>query len=226
MNRVQGVVKMHFKDKWLWFFLPCLILFSSFIVNLIIGYFITDAIYTGGISSFYLYMLVMGIISLAQSFPFALGFSVRRTDYFWGTVATVAGVGVIMAILMLLLSFVEQWTGSWGVDLHFFNLPYLNEGIAAELLWVNFSIIMNMFFLGFFISSIYRRFGKSGMFTFFILLMLLSTVSVYLITFNYWWGDIFRWLSSHTASELAFWALPFTVCYILLSYLNLRRATI
>lgn len=226
MNRVQGVMKMHLRDRWIWFFTPFLVVLPSFLVNIIISYFVEEPIYTGGILSLYIYMLIAGAISLIQSFPFALGLSVRRTDYFAGTGMVAGAVCALIAVLLLLLSYVEQLTGFWGVDLHFCGLPYLNDGGIAEQLWVYFSILINMFFLGFFVSSIYRRFGKKGLGVFFVLLLILMTVCSYVITFNQWWVTLFHWLAGHPASMLASWAVVLTVGYAILSYFMLRKSTV
>ena len=37
MNRISSVLKLHYRDKWSWIYIPALILFSSFAVNLIVS---------------------------------------------------------------------------------------------------------------------------------------------------------------------------------------------
>lgn len=226
MNRLQGIMKMHFRDKWTWLFIPAIVLFSSFLTNLIIGFFMDEPIYTGGIISLFIYMLVSGIISLSQSFPFALGLSIRRIDYFWGTVAVASLISALMAVLILLLSLVETSTGAWGVDVHYFHLPYLNDGTIAEQIIIYFAALLLFFFLGFFISSIYRRFGMAGLLTFGLFFLLLSTVCAFVFTYNQWWSAIFHWIAQHTAFQLALWSIPATVIFASLSYLLLRRSTV
>ena len=39
---IQSVLKMYYRDKWAWFLIPNLILFSVFSLNLIISLFIPD----------------------------------------------------------------------------------------------------------------------------------------------------------------------------------------
>ncbi|WP_054949753.1 hypothetical protein [Numidum massiliense] len=109
-------------------------------------------------------------------FPFALGFSVRRIDFFWGTTAAVALISAASTIVLLLLSFVEKLSGAWGVDVHFFHLPYVNDGTVIEQLCVYFTSMIHLYFLGFVIASVYQRFDKVGMFVF--MIVTVGTMSI------------------------------------------------
>lgn len=227
MNRVSGIVRMYMRDKT-FLMTPWLIVSISFLANLTIGYLFRDEpIYTGGIASIYIYMLVMGLVLLPQTFPFAIGLSTRRTDYFWGTTATITGTSVVFSIVLLLLSLIEsKLTGGWGVDLHFFHLPYFNDGPAWAQLWIFFALLMNMFFLGFAISSVHRRFGKSGLWIFMIAAFVVVTVALFLCGYYGWWGDIFSWLAAQTAFQLSLWMFALAVLYAIVAYMLLRKATV
>ncbi|TCP29732.1 hypothetical protein EV207_10823 [Scopulibacillus darangshiensis] len=228
MNRTTGVLKMHFRDRWSWIFTPWIILLTSFIINYIIGLAIggREDLYTGGIASIYIYMLVAALVTLPHTFSFMLGFSVRRKDYFFGTVLTFLVISAFTAALLFLLSLAEKLTGAWGVNLHFFHLPYLNDGPVAEQLWTSFTLFLEMFFLGFVIASVYRRFRRSGMIVLVIAALIIFSVGGFLCTYNNWWVSIFHWIGSHTAFQLSLWLFPTVVIYIILSYLMLRRATV
>jgi len=228
MNRVTGVMKIHMRDKTM-LYLPWVIMSFSFIVNLVIGLLVQEGegIYTGGVASIYVYMLVAGLVMLPQTFPFALGLSVRRKDYFWGTTAVIALASVAFSFALFLLSVVESsWTDGWGVDLHFFKLPYLNDGTFFEQLWIDFSLLVNLFFLGFAISSVHRRFGKNGMWLFTIIAFVALSVVSFFCTYYEWWGDIFLWLAAHTAFQLSLWMFVLTIIYALAAYFLLRRSTV
>ncbi|MFK4996826.1 hypothetical protein ACI2OX_02705 [Bacillus sp. N9] len=58
--------------------------------------------YTGGVTSIFIYIFVLGILVVIQTFPFALGMSIRRKDYFVATtmmgVASSIGIGLIMYV--------------------------------------------------------------------------------------------------------------------------------
>jgi hypothetical protein len=227
MNHMTGILKMYYKDKWFWLFMPWIILLSSFLVNLVIACFMQEPMYTGGLVSIFIYMFVIGIIILVQTFPFALGLSIRRTDYFFGTslMAVITSAG--FSLLLFLLSIVEtKLTPGWGVQLHYFHMPYLNDGTVLEQLWIYFVIMLHMFYWGFVISSIFRRFGRSGLFIFAAVMFIVYSVAGLLMTYYHWWGDLFNWFVSHTAFEIALWSMPLTVLYALLSFWMLRKSTV
>jgi hypothetical protein len=228
MNRTTSVTKMHMRDKWMWFFVPWIVLLSSFGINLIIGYLITEktGVYTGGLTSIFIYALIAGILSLTQMFPFALGLSVRRIDFFLGTMIMIGLSSAVSAIVLFLFSIMERLTGSWGVNLHFFRLPYVNDGNAFEQLLIYFVLLVHLFTLGFVTSSIARRFGKYGLLSFFAVVILLLGILSILCTHYSWWDDIFRFMSGHTAFELVLFTIPGTILYGLVSYLLLRKATV
>jgi hypothetical protein len=82
----------------------------------------------------------------------------------------------------------------------------------------------NLYFLGFVIGSIYRRFGRGGTLLFFLIVFLLMSIFWLVWTYVRWWGAFFQWFSQFTAFELALLLLPLTAFYLLVSYLLLRRA--
>jgi hypothetical protein len=228
MDLTINVIKIHVRNRLMWFLLPWAIVLSSFAINAIIGFLLGGnvTIYTGGLASIYLFMLVLGYMTLNDSFPFALGFSVRRTDYFLGTLVMVIGVGVISAILLTLLSLVEVLTGNWGISLHFFHLPYVADGPFIAQFWVYFVAMIHFYMLGFVQASIYQRFGRAGLITFYLIVALLASIVTLLCAYYDWWPAIFLWFVQYSAFELASWIVLPTVVYMLASYLLLRKATI
>ncbi len=225
MNRISSVVRMHLKDRLGWFMLPWAILGSSFVVNLGIAAFVEEPITTGGLASIYIYMIIAGIVSLVQTYSFAIGFTVRRQDYFVGTLAMMAGISAFSAIVIVLLGAIEKETG-WGVDLNFFHLGYLSDGNLLTQWWVHFGFMLSMLVGGFVISSIHRKFGKNGLFTFFIAISLILSVVIFIVTANDGWDAIGRWLKDHpsTAAELSAYMLLLSVIFGFASHLLLRKA--
>ncbi|MFD1953994.1 hypothetical protein ACFSL6_07295 [Paenibacillus thailandensis] len=227
MNKIGAVMRMHYRDKWSWFLIPVIILFASFAINLLIGYLVQEeeGMRSGGVTSVYVYAFIAGIIAPSQTFSFAIGLSVRRRDFFWGTACTMAVFSFTAAAMLTVLSFVEaEWTGGWGVKLGFFHLPYLNDGNAAVQLLIAFSLLLHMYMAGFTLVALFRRFGRKGMFTFWIAAILLGTLASFILTYMELWGAIGEWLVSHSASYYAAWLLPLTAIYGIVSYLVLRKA--
>lgn len=226
MNRLTAAVRMHLRKPNIWFLVPLIVLMSSFIINLIIGASVPleEGIYTGGVASIVIYMLVMGIVSFVQTFPYALGMGIRRTDYYWGTmISALVSIG-FFALFMFVMSIAEgKWTNFWGVDLHFFELPYWSDGPIINRLWIPFALIANQFVLGFLIASYYRLLGKVGLFVLTIILLVVSSAVVIIFNFYGVWADLFHWSADKTMADLMLGSLPFTIAFALLSYIIIRK---
>ncbi|MCJ8010288.1 hypothetical protein MUG84_00845 [Paenibacillus sp. KQZ6P-2] len=227
MNRTASIMKMHWRDRWIWIYTPWMILLFSFAVNLIIGFLAggQENIYTGGILSIFVWIFVCTLIIQGQTFPFALGMNIRRTDYFVGTIVMGLLVSAGSAVILFLLSIMEKMTDSWGVNLYFFNIPFMNHISPLARFGIYFVVMVHVFFLGFIISSIYRRYRKTGMTVFFLALFLISSIVSMALTYYSLWGDLFSWIAHHYM-ELFIWLAPLSIIYALLSYVLLRRATV
>lgn len=226
MNRVASVVKMHSRDKWSWFFTPWLVMLSSFIVNLFISLLVDEPIRTGGIASIFIYMFVAGIVTLAQTFPFALGLSVSRKDYYLGTAAMIIITSIGSAAVLLLLALIENWTGAWGSGLYFFNVPYLSDGPLINQFTIPLVILLFMHFWGMMIAATHKRIGKNGMFIISAILLFIFTILGFLARQLNWYSTIFDWMGKQTAVDYSLWMLPFIVIFAGVTYLLLRRSTV
>lgn len=226
-GRMKAVTSTVLKDKWSWFWLPWVIAGSSFVVNLITSIFVKEEITTGGVGSLYIYMFVAGIISVSNTLPFLLGFNVRRSDYFWGIGSAIGLVGVICAAGLTLLSFIENGVlDGWGTGLYFFHLPYFSQGALPVQFLIYFLLIVFLFYLGFMIACVGKRFGKTGMFAFFLGWLAVGTVMSYVMTANGYWVQLWHWLSDRTMLELAGGTAPLTLLCMALSYAMLRRTSV
>ncbi|KMY48405.1 hypothetical protein [Peribacillus loiseleuriae] len=228
MNRISGVLKLHYRDKWSWIYIPAIILFFSFGVNLTVSFLVSNQedLYTGGISSVVIYIFVAGIIVVGKTFPFAIGMSIRRIDYFIGSVIIGTISSAFFTSLIFLFAQLEKQTNGWGTRLHFFYFPYVNDGTLLEQFILYMILFLNTFFLGFLISSYARRFGRKGMFLGAMVFLLIGSIVIFLLHHFEVWGSIFSWFASHTAVQIAYWLMPFTLLYLLGSYRMLRRAVI
>jgi hypothetical protein len=215
------------RNKLNWLVVPWLILGCSFLVNVIIAGAVNDEpIYTGGVASVYIYMLIMGLLTLNHTYSFALGFSMRRKDYFLGTLITALLSSSLTTIFLSLLSFMENYLNGWGVELYFFHLPYLNDGNIFIQSWVIFMILIHFYYLGFVITSVYRRFGFRGMVIFAIISLLAGSIFSAICTYFSWWSIIFTKIISYTAFQLSWGLGVLSLIYIFIAYLLLRRATV
>lgn len=226
---IQSVISIHRADKWIWLYIPSLILSSSFLFTLIVSLLINndEKFYSGSVTSIFVYVFVLGIIVVTQYFTFAVGMSVTRRDYFFGTALMGLAASFILGTLMCIFAFLENMSNGWGNRFHFFHFPYLNDGTSFfEQLLMYVILFAFLFFLGFLISSYARRFGGKGMLLLSLAVLLISSVVVLLFHHFHVWADIFRWFSSQTAVGLSYWLLPFILISMVISFLLLRKASI
>jgi len=219
---------MHTRVVVQWMMVPWIILLFAFGINYLISASVADSepFNSGGLASLFVWMLAISATALTQTFPFALGLSVRRTDFFLGTAAMIGLVSVFSAVLLFLLSLAEsEWAGGWGTHFTFFTFPFMTDLSMISRFGIFFIAILHCCFLGIFLASLYCRFGRNGLFVFFgCVFLALSALSVAATTFG-WWLGIFNWLGEHLA-DLALWAALLTAVYILASYGLLRRSTV
>lgn len=228
MNRIPAVIRMHANDKLSWFYIPWIIVFSSFAVNLTVGLLINNeepAIISGGTSSVPIYLYVAAIVSLAQTFPFAIGLSIRRTDYFWGTAAMAGIACLIHSFVLTGMGAIEQAAGSWGGTVRFFHLPFMNDGLFPEQWWVAFSVLLHGYFTGMVTASLYRRFGGYVLMGVLALLFLLTGGTVLLMVYrSSWWKPLFDTIGGYPASFYSLALALLTALFAFLSWRFLRRA--
>ncbi len=228
MLAIRAVVRMHTRDTLLWFIAPWLLQLAAFLVTLLDGLLFqrqTAWFSSGGAYNIYIFYFVVGIVSVNDTLRFAVGFGVSRKDYFRGTLLLVAGLFAATALALASLGFLENHVvNGWGVGMHFFAPPYFGAGSFLQQSWVDFSLLMNLFALGFVIGCTYRRFGNIGLLTIFALVVLLLTTWIGLISQPNRWGTFFAWFSQHTAAAFALGLLPVTALFLLVAYLLLRRA--
>lgn len=228
-SQITSILKIHLRNKVFWFLPLSLVVSSSFAINLVISFLIGGgtSIYSGGLASVFIYLFIASLITPGDTFSFALGFGARRTDYFLGTVCMMIVVSAIIAVPLVFCAFVENsLTGGWGLGLHFFHLPYLNDGSLIEQCWIDFVGLMSLSVLGFAIGCVYLRFSGKGMWILFISLFLLILVCTLLLTYYGRWLDFFHWLGNHSAFEYASGIVPLIVVTLFLSYILLRKATV
>lgn len=227
MNPLSAVIKMHMKHKLTLLYMPWIILLSSFFINLIVAFFIDDkaGFYTGGLASIFIYMFVAGLFTINQTFSFSLGLSVRRKDFFNGTLIVIVLASVLSSLFLSLFSYLESHvTGGWGYNLHFFSLLNFFEPNSFLQFVIFFILLSHTFLYGFVISSVIKRFGWPGMYIFFLITAILLSTFTVASTLFHWWLTLFNWIGDHP-NQLALGILLLNLVYAALSHLFLRRAT-
>jgi len=228
MNAILAVIRMHDRDKLLWFFGPWFLQLTAFTVTLVLGLLFHSygtGFSSGGAGDIYIAYFVVGILSVNDAFPFALGFSVRRKDFVLGTLALATLLFVVTALALVTLGIIEsQVTNGWSVGMHFFAVPYFSAGSFPQQWWVDFSILMTIFSLGFAPGCLNRRFGRMGLWALFAVLVPLLSMWILLYSYLNRWGALFAWFGQHSAFEATMALLPLLALSLLSAYLLLRQA--
>ncbi|GIN73970.1 hypothetical protein J14TS2_44450 [Bacillus sp. J14TS2] len=224
---IQRALKIHSQDK-VWLYTAFIILGVSFLFGLTIGVLIpgNETILITGFSYILVYMFVLGVAGFNQTFAYAMGMSVRRTDYFISFSLTGLRSSLLFAILYIVLAMVEHVTQSWGNTLIFFKFPYLNDGNILEQLVVYFLVFVNFFFLGLFIAIFSKRYALKGLLILGLALFFSITLAVLLITYYQAWLDLLQWFAQHTAFQLSIWLIPLSLLYAIISFLIIRRTAV
>jgi hypothetical protein len=88
MKTVVNVARYHLVDRFTYIVVPWALLAFIFEVNLIIVGTIpqhpNQNVPVGGLSSFFIMVLVLGVLSTTRSLPFGLSRGVSRRSYFFG----------------------------------------------------------------------------------------------------------------------------------------------
>lgn len=210
-----------------WFVIPWLIIGVNFLISFIIALSLEtdETINTGAITSIFVYTFILGIITIKDTFPFALGLSIRRKDYFFGTAVTALLVNCFATVVLIIMSVIEGATNGWGVRLHLFKIEFLSDFSVISLIGIYLILLLNLFFFGFALSSLHRRFGSCGMYIFFTTLLLVGTMGFYIFTHYGLWKGVPNWFILNY-QELFWWAMCLIVVNVAAAYGFLRRATV
>ncbi|MCM3750076.1 hypothetical protein M3223_22330 [Paenibacillus pasadenensis] len=228
MNRgLKSVIMMYRRDLFSWIYLPWMIMLSSFVVNLIIATSMQEEFTTGGLLSIFIYIYIVGLVTVNQTFSFALSLCISRRDYFAGSSLAIVVIALFHALLMTIVASIEKAVGSWG-GMNFFVLPDTSDGPAWQTFFVFFIALLLMFFIGFASSSLSRRFGKKGNFILYGGAFVLGGGLTTIASLRGWWTPMYEWFIDlqPTLAGIMSVLLVFSAVLALLSWLMLRRSAV
>lgn len=233
MNRILRVVRLHLVNRYSVIGLPAMILGIAFTITLLFWILArsvgsddtTTTVYSGAGFSVVIYLLVYAVLAISAMFPFALGFSVTRRDFYLGTALTLVLLSASYSFVLVVLSYLEEATNGWWLDGHIFGTLLFGASNPVER-WLFYTLAM-MFFsaIGMSIATIYMRWRVSGMLVFWAVAAVLVVGGLALIGYTSSWAHLGRWFASNGSVGVAAWTLVPTVLAAGLGYLVLRRAT-
>lgn len=231
MNRIIQVARMQLINKWTFIGIPLLILGASFVFTMAIFWLVRraggdgDVAYSGGAQAPMWYFLALGIQSLTMTFPFSQAMSVSRRSFYLGTLTLFGLCALVLSSFYYLMGLVEQATNGWWLNGRFFALEWVAENNWFVQIMFYFALMVLLFMIGFWVSTIYLRWRTTGLLVFFIGLGVLVLGTVFYMTLGERWGQFWSWAVTWTAGGVVLGAGAVAVLMAGASYLTLRRAS-
>lgn len=237
MTRIVNVTRLHMVNRGQIVFVPWMIMTFIFIVTLLIGLILRASLspkdlaeagdnvqYSGAIGYFLVYMLVIAVMAISQTFPFAQSYSVTRRDFYLGTLLAFALLSVAYSLAITVLGWIEDITHGWGVDTALFSPGYLSANLF-ERFYIFLVLFLFFFTVGMATASVYVRWKTNGMLVFFASLALLILGLATLATVTSSWDAVGSWFGSMGFLGIVSWTLVPTTLAAITGFFLLRKAT-
>ena len=229
-NRVLTVSRIHTVAWPLLVAWPLGVLVASFTIGAAIFAMVgdtgSDTNFTGGVFSLFGFALVFYLQAMTQTFPFALGMSVTRRDYFAATLIVAAVQVLVFGVMLYGLSLIEEATGGWGVGMRMFAIPNYFTSDPAIQLGADFAFLSLTAAAGMFLGALHHRWRVVGLFTLGVGTLLAAGAAAFVITWQKWWPDIGHWFADVPRSVPLVWLPALAAAAgIVAAWALVRRAT-
>lgn len=228
-SRIGSVLRLHTVAWPLLIAWPVGILLVSFLISFTIYAIVRneqDEGFTGSVFSVYGFVLAFYLQSMAQTFPFALGLSVTRREFFTATTVMALAQSAVFAIVLQLLSVVESATDGWGVHMRMFGIArYFTDSSAVQLLAL-FATLLLTSSIAMLTGAIYQRWRITGLLASLTGLFGALGLSAIVITWARWWPAIGSWfVDVPRVVPITLLPLALAITCIAGAWATLRRAT-
>jgi hypothetical protein len=205
MNTLVNVARYHLVDRLTFVAMPWGIMAFSFLVNIAVSLSVPTGphgIYTGGLATIYIFLLVAGAVIMTRSLPFGLMLGISRRTYYLGTALLVLALGVVYGLALTLLQAVERATGGWGLSLHFFRIPWILDGPWYETWLTSFVLLVAFFLYGMWYGLVFRRWNVAGLVAFIAAQILVALLVVVVVSMTHNWTAFGHFFTTLTAIAL------------------------
>ncbi|MFD1814270.1 ABC transporter permease [Rhodococcus gannanensis] len=228
-SRIGGVLRLHTVAWPLLVAWPVGILAVSFAICWTIYFLVQNEEgegFTGAVTALLGFVVAFYLQAMNQSFPFALGLSVTRREFYRATVIMALGQSAVFAIALQALSAIEAATGGWGVHMRMFGLArYVTDSRLVELLSL-FAILLATTGIAMLAGAIYQRWRTTGLLAAGVAVFGGLGLAAIGITWAGWWPEIGSWFAD-SPRAVPMVALPLVIAAVTLAgtWGGLRRAT-
>lgn len=202
MNTLVNVGRYHLVDRITWLALPWGIMAFSFLVNIGVALAVPadpHGIYTGGLVSLYIFMLICGALSMTRSLPFGLMMGISRRTYYAGTALLVLTLGVVYGLGLTLLQLIERASNGWGLNLHYFRIPWILNGPWYETWLTSFVLLVAFVLYGMWYGLVFRRWNLPGLVAFIAAQILVALLAVIAVSATGSWSGVGHFFTTVTA---------------------------
>jgi len=226
-NRVLNVVRLQLINTQSLVWVPLIVLAGAVVVSLlIIGLIPGDDVKVVGAANAPLwYFLALGVQAMTLAFPFSQAMSITRREFFLGTLILGAIAAAMMASIFLVLAGIEALTDGFWMNGRIAYLPYLFESGWATAWLAYFTVTLLLFVVGFWMATIWKRFGTFAVVAIGVALGLVVTIAIFAITKLQWWASVITWFTDIGVLGVALGGLVLTAALSFGTYATLRRAT-
>lgn len=242
MRTMVKVARYHLVQPWRYLLVPWAILVFSFLVS-IVPYALVPAghhpvvaahgfvsvpehRYTGAMSSFFIYFLVLGIQSIGRSLPFGLALGTSRRTYYTGTALLAAALAFVNGLALAILQAIERATDGWGVQMSFFRVAFVLTG-PWYLTWLTSFVGLTLLFVyGMWFGIVYRRWGALGTIAFIAAQVTVALGAVIIVTWAHGWTGVGHFFTGLTAAGLTGLLAVLAAALLVGGHATIRRATI
>jgi hypothetical protein len=238
LGRIRDVVRLHFVSPGAVLTWPLIILAAIFVVNLVIWWLVrlnapvedradvAEGLQWSGASLFiFIYMMVVAVQAMNQTFGYALGMSVTRRDYYLGSAAAFTLLSAIFTAILVTLGVIERATGGWGADGRMFSAVYFGDGSIGQSAFTIGSGFMFFFFIGSFAAGVYTRWRARGLTILLIGVSFLGLAAAVVVTYAGAWPAFGSWVLEHGGPGIAAWLWVGTIASAVAGFFVLRGAT-
>ncbi|HJA04172.1 MAG: hypothetical protein ACTMIH_04665 [Microbacterium gubbeenense] len=227
-NRTLNVVRLQLINTQSFVWVPLLVLAGAVVVSLVIISLIPgdDVKVVGAANAPLWYFLALGIQAMTLAFPFSQAMSITRREFFVGTLIMGAIGSAMMATIFIVLAGIEALTEGFGFNGRIAYLPYLFEPGWVSAWLSYFTATMLLFVVGFWMATIWKRFGTLAVVSVGVALGLIVVGAIFVITKAGVWMDVLAWFSTTGSFALTLYGLALTAVLSVGAYATLRRATV
>ena len=229
MSTWINVARYQLTDRYVVLISPWLILALNFLIEVVI---VAEwpgrqgQVYAAELSAIYVVLIVTGALAIARQLPFALALGVSRRSFYAGSALLSGALAAVYGLALTVLQLIERGTGGWGLNLHFFRVPYLLAG-PWYLSWLtSFVGLALMLAWGMWFGIVYRRWNLTGLLSFIAAQALALLLVLLTIGGARDWHSVAHFFTTLTIGGLTGLLAALTVALLAGGYATVRRVTV